>query len=42
MVFVTGDDGSLEGTALLVDLLRANPAASVAVATQAGPCHPAP
>ena len=34
VVFVVGDDGSLQGTALLVDLLRANPAASVAVTTR--------
>ena len=37
VVFVFGDDGSLRGTALLVELLRANPAASLAVATR--PVH---
>ncbi len=42
VVFVTADDGSLEGTALLVDLLRANPAASVAVATRPDPATLAP
>jgi len=42
VVFVMGDDGSLEGTALLVDLLRANPAARVAVATRRDPATLSP
>ena len=37
VVFVIGDEGSLQGTALLVDLLRANPADSVAMATRPDP-----
>jgi hypothetical protein len=37
VVFVTADDGSLEGTALLVELLRADPEASVGVATRPDP-----
>lgn len=37
VVFVTGPGGRLEGTALLVDLLRADPADSVAVATKPDP-----
>jgi Mg/Co/Ni transporter MgtE len=36
------DDGSLEGTALLVDLLRADPSASVTVATRPDPATLAP
>ncbi len=42
VVFVVGDDGSLQGTALLVDILRANPAASVAMATRRDPATLAP
>jgi CBS domain-containing protein len=37
VVFVMGEEGPLEGTALLVDLLRANPSASVGVATRRDP-----
>jgi len=37
VVFVMGPDGKLEGTALLVELLRAEPTASVAVATRYDP-----
>lgn len=42
VVFVMADDGSLEGTALLVDLLRADPSASVTVATRPDPATLAP
>jgi CBS domain-containing protein len=37
VVYVTGDDGRLQGTALVVDLLRADPAASIVVATKPDP-----
>jgi Mg/Co/Ni transporter MgtE len=37
VVFVTGDRGRLEGTALLVELLRADPTESVVVAMRPGP-----
>lgn len=37
VVFVMGEDGRLQGTALVVDLVRAQPAANVAVATRADP-----
>jgi len=37
VVFVTGDGGRLAGTALLVELLRADPAESVAVAMRPDP-----
>jgi CBS domain-containing protein len=37
VVFVTGDDGCLQGTALLVDLLRADPTESLSVATRPDP-----
>jgi len=36
-VFVTGEGGRLAGTALLVELLRADPQDSVAVATRPDP-----
>ena len=36
VVFVTGEGGRLEGTALVVDLLRSQPGASVAAATREG------
>ena len=42
VVFVMGDDGSLEGTALPVDMLRANQAARVAVATRRDPATLSP
>jgi len=42
VVFVMAEDGSFQGTALVVDLLRANPAASVAVATRRDPATLAP
>jgi Mg/Co/Ni transporter MgtE len=37
VVFVTGDGGRLEGTALLVELLRADPTESVTVAMRPDP-----
>ena len=37
VVFVTGNSGRLEGTAPVVDLLRADPSASVSVATRPDP-----
>jgi hypothetical protein len=42
VVFVMADDGSLEGTALLVDLLRAHPAAPVTVAMRPEPATLSP
>ena len=42
VVFVTGEGGRLEGTALVVDLLRSQPGASVAAATREGPATLSP
>ena len=42
VVFVTGEGGRLEGTALVVELLRAQPGASVVVATREGPATLSP
>ena len=37
VVFVMGDDGRLQGTALVVDLLRAQPSDGISVATRSDP-----
>ena len=37
VVFVMGDDGRLQGTALVVDLLRAQPSEGISVATRSDP-----
>jgi len=42
VVFVVGEDGTLQGTALVVDLLRAEPSADVAVATRPDPASLSP
>ncbi|MCL6091503.1 MAG: hypothetical protein M1435_00915, partial [Actinobacteria bacterium] len=42
VVFVTGEGGRLEGTALVVELLRSQPGANVAVATREGPATLSP